>query len=288
MSTPLPMPPVCLSISANDSSGVSLGGADIKTFTGLGTFGAWVTTGCVARNFTNVIDVQPINESLVREQLETLAETLPVVAVKVGLCPTAAIVKVVARWLRERPNLPVVVDPVITQQAGIPNLQPEVITALRAELLPRATLATPNRFEAALLAEMDEVLTTEGLEEAAKRINESCGCPVIVTGGGLGDEIIDVYHGLDGQSHFAGDSVKRDDKVVGVGCTYAAAITAQLARGEGLRESIWAAKDYVGAMIRSAPYAKPGSHTPICHCTAVENLAEGEGIGVSTRSYRRG
>lgn len=287
MATPTPMPPVCLSISAHDGSGASLAAADLKTFTALGTYGAAVITGVVARSFTSVNMLQALPDAVVREQLESIADSLPVVAVKVGLCPSAGVIRIVGRWLRERPNLPVIVDPVMIQHPGIPNLPPEAIAALRRDLLPRATLATPNCFEAALLADMDEVLTTENMEEAAKRIFADCGCPVIITGGGLGSSSMDVYHGLDGTSHFETDLVQREDRVVGTGCTYAAAIVAQLARGEGMRESITAAKDYVAAMIRVAPFSSPGNGTPICHCTAVENLAEGEGIGVSTRTHRR-
>ena len=125
-----------------------------------------------------------------------------------------------------------IVDPVISQKAGIPEQQPEVLQALQEELLPRATLATPNRFEAATLAGMEEALTSEDMEEAGKRLFQKCGCPTIVTGGGF-DESIDVYYGIDGASHFTAPSIKRQDKVLGVGCTYSAAICAQLARGEG-------------------------------------------------------
>ena len=231
--------------------------------------------------------MQALPDALIREQLEAVFASLPIAAVKVGYCPTASSIRVVARWLRERPHLTVIVDPVIKEQTGIPIVQPEVIAALQHELLPRATLATPNHFEAAQISGLEEVLTCEDLETAARWIFANCGCPTVVTGGNMGDESLDVYAGMDGVSHFTAPIVKRPGKIIGGGCTYAAAITAQLARGEGLRESLWAAKSYVAALIEAAPPAPPEGYSPLCHVHPVDSLAQGDGIGVSTRAFQR-
>lgn len=278
----LQRPPICLTVSASDSTGGSLAQADIKTFTALGTYGVAVHTGVLAQSFTNTWDLQPVGTTLLRAQLEALDEALPVGAVKVGMVPTAALIHLIGRWLRSHPELPVVVDPVLTNQVGIPNLEPEVIQALQEELLPRATIVTPNRFEAAQLAGMEEVLVREDMEEAAQRLFDSYGCPTVITGGGLQDEVLDVFCGMDGVSHFSAPMVTGGGRPFGAGCTYAAAITAELARGEGLREAILVAKSYVGQLIAAAAQMQPESDAPrpLWHCLAVSNLAQGDGIGV--------
>jgi len=131
---------------------------------------------------------------------------------------------------------------------------------------------------------MEEVLVEEDMVTAARRLFKTYGCPTVVTGGGLGEKSLDVFYGMDGISHFTSQQVAGvDGLVVGAGCTYAAAITAQLARGESMREAIQAAKSYVRALIEAtAPLCEDGRHHPICHFMAVESLAQADGVGIST------
>jgi len=177
--------------------------------------------------------------------------------------------------------------PVFSEQPGIPNVQPEVVAAIQQELLPRATLATPNRSEAAQLTGMDEILTIESMEDAARQIFGSFGCPTVITGGGLGNESVDVYAGIDGISHFTNEAIPRRGKVFGAGCTYAAGITTQMAKGEDLRECIWAAKSYGAALIASAPEVAEDKYVPLCHSHSVDSLAQSDEMGVTTRAFRR-
>lgn len=261
-------PPVCLSIGASDSSGGAGVQADLKTFTALSCFSASVVTAVTAQSFAGLTDIHPVPEHNVRAQLEAAAASLPIRTVKVGLCPTAAVIRVIARFLREHPSLPVVVDPVIASAKGIPIAQPEVLKAICDELLPRAILATPNRFEAATLAGMEECLDVADMAAAAKALNKRYGCSVVVTGGGLLAESMDVYAAMDGISHFGGRTIPRG-KVRGAGCAYAAAITAHLAKGDGVRESIMAAKVYVSAAIEAAP-SLPDGNAVIWHGVTVK------------------
>ena len=283
--------PVCLSVSSMDSTGGAMAQADLKTFTALGTYGAAVVTGLVARSFTATYDEISINESFVHEQLMAVDESLDIAAVKIGHCPSAGIIRTVGRWLRQHKGKAVVVDPVMVDRAGIPLQQPEVISALQQELLPLATVITPNRFEAAQLIGSDEVLTRDDMEDAARRLFATYGCPTVVSGGGLGDQNIDVFCGLDGVGDFSAPRVGRQDRrrSFGIGDTYSASICALLARGNDLRESIMAAKSYVRALLADSPLVtkeEQGSN-PISHCIVVDSLAQADGMGVTATGLHR-
>lgn len=245
-------PAVCVSIGVSDSSGSGGTQADLKTFTALSCYGVSVVTGIAAHSLGRLHSLHPLPEAVVRSQLEAAGEDLPITAVKVGFCPTVAIMRVVARWLRERPALALVVDPVARDSRGIPLLSPEQVACLKEELLPRATLATPNRHEAALLTGMEEVLARSDMEHAAKEMLRRYGCPTLVTGGGLQGNSLDVLGGLDGLRHFSFPTVQRA-KIHGTGATFSAAIAAGLSKGDSLREAILAAKLYVSAAISAAP-----------------------------------
>ena len=245
-------PAVCLSIGVSDSSGSGGTQADLKTFTALSVYGVSIVTGVAAHSLGTLHDLHILPESTIRSQLEAASEDLPISGVKVGFCPSLAIMRVVARWLRERPALRVVIDPVARDSRGIPLLSKEQVACLKEELLPRATVATPNRFEAALLTGMDDVLAKADMEQAAKLLLKAHGCPVLVTGGGLQGQSLDVLAGLDGVRHFSFPTVQRA-KIHGTGATFSAAVAASLSKGDSLREAILAAKLYVSAAISAAP-----------------------------------
>lgn len=252
-----PFPAVCLSIGVSDSSGSGGTQADLKTFTALSCYGVSIVTGVAAHTLGTLRDLHVVPDSVVRSQLEAAAEDLPISGIKVGFCPSLGIMRVVARWLRERPNLRVVIDPVARDSRGIPLLSPEQVTLLKDEFLPRATVATPNRFEAALLTGMEEVLDRTDMEQAARALLKRHGCPVLVTGGGLQGQSLDVLAGLDGLRHFSFPTVQRA-KIHGTGATFSAAVAAALSKGDSLREAILAAKLYVSAAISAAPKLESG------------------------------
>ncbi len=252
MTEPESFPAVCLTIGVSDSSGCGGTVADLKTFTALSTYGVVIVTGVASHSLGTLRDLHLLPEAVVRSQLEAAGEDLPITGVKVGLCPTVGIMRVVGRWLRERPAIPLVVDPVARDSRGIPLLSPEQVACLKEELLPRATVATPNRFEASLLTGVEEVLSKSDMEAAAKELLKRHGCPTLVTGGGLQGVSLDVLAGLDGLRHFSFPTVQRG-KIHGTGATFSAAIAAGLAKGDSLREAILSAKLYVSAAIAAAP-----------------------------------
>lgn len=244
--------PVCVTIGDSDSSGGSGIQADLKTFMALNCYGASVITAVMAQSLTGIHSQLPIPEGHVRAQLDAVAESLPIKAIKVGYLPNAQVARVVGRWLREAPGIPVVVDPIIATNKGVALTQPEVIRAICEELLPRGTLATPNRFEAATLSGLDECLDVADMQEAATSLLKRYGCPILVTGGGVDGKHIDLLAALDGVSHYESPTIKRG-KIIGTGCAHSGAITALLAKGDSLREAILDAKGYVTGAIHAAP-----------------------------------
>jgi len=264
----MPLPPVCLSFASIEATGGSNGIADIKTFTARGLYGALVATGVLGFAKNTNATATPLPEQCVRDQIANLPEWLAPGAIKIGLCPNVETVHLVARYLREHPQVPVVLDPVLVSHHGFPLVQPEVIGAVREHLLPRATIATPNRFEAALLTGLDECVGQEDMEAAAKKLFDEHGCPALITGGSVLPRGTDVFWGVDGVSHFPGGELERPH-IYGTTSSLAAAITAELARGESLREGIAVAKGYVTSLIETAPenpaFGNPG-YGPLCHC----------------------
>jgi len=265
---------VCLTIGTLDCSGGAGIGADLKTFTALGCYGAAVLTAATAQNSTGIRALHVVPTAFVRNQLDAITDEMTLAAVKVGLCPAAATIRAVGRWLRERPALRVVVDPVCANSRGIPLLQPEAVAALKQELLPRATVITPNRFQAAQLTGAEECLGEEAVEEAARAIFATFGCPTVISGGDLMDSSRDVFVGIDGLHHFEGHD-HAHAKVHGSGSTFSAAITAGMARGEGLRESILAAKLYLASAVAGAPPPLPSGNRLLWHGSLAEPLAQG-------------
>ena len=250
-------PAVCLAIGVSDSSGGAGIQGDLKTFTALSSYGASVVTAVAAQSFGTLRDLHQVPEANVRAQLDAIGEDLMPTAVKVGLCPSVATMRVIARWLREHQGIPVVLDPVLASSQGIPLMTPEMVNVLKDELLPRATVATPNRFEAAQLVGMDECLTNEDMEHAARELLRRHGCPTLVTGGTHNGDSLDVLAALDGVRHFASPTFPRA-KVHGAGSAHAAAIAANLSKGDSLREAVMAAKLFVSAAIAAAPVAASG------------------------------
>jgi hydroxymethylpyrimidine/phosphomethylpyrimidine kinase len=268
-------PTACLTIGISDSSGGSGIQADIKTFTALSCHGASVVVAVAAQSLDNRHDLHLVPTASVCAQLDAAVEDLPVGCVKVGLIPSLDTMRAVARWLREHPHLKVVVDPVSADTRGLPLHSPEQLAVLKDELLPRATVATPNRQEAALLAGLEEVLSREDMELAAKTILSKHGCPTLVTGGGLSGQSLDVLAAMDGLRHFAFPTVGRR-KAHGAGGTLSAAIAVNLAKGDSVREAVLAGKLYVSAALQAAPVLPDGRAVLWHPVTVREGVIHGE------------
>lgn len=242
--------PVVLSIAGSDCSAGAGIQADLKAFTAAGCYGLTAVTAIVSEIPGRVEKIQAAAPAVVESQVKILLEAYPVAAIKTGMLFSAGIIRAVLRALQDWSG-PLVVDPVMVAASGDPLLQTSAITIYKRLLLPRATLATPNLDEFALLAGRP-VTSLRQMREAGLTLAEELGCAVLVKGGHLrGRVATDILIHEGRIEDFSADFV-RGVSTHGTGCTYSAAIAACLARGMALRESVAWAKQYVTAAIRQS------------------------------------
>lgn len=251
--------PRALTVAGSDSGGGAGIQADLKTFSAYRVFGMSVLTAVTAQNSVGVQGVETLPPAFVAVQLESVLSDFGADAAKCGMLATAGIIRAVAAKLKEHRVEKLVVDPLMIATSGDPLLEPDAREALIGEILPLALVVTPNLHEAGALAEM-AVTTREDMEEAARRIAKLGPRHVLVKGGHLTGEALDLlFNGRE----FTAFSAPRIDSANthGTGCTFSAAIAAGLARGRPLPEAVRDAKAYVARAIR-------------------EGFAPGKGVGV--------
>ena len=241
---------VALTIAGSDSSAGAGAQADLKTFSALGVYGVTAVTCIVAETPGKVSRIQPADPEIVREQIELLLKHFPVAAIKTGLLCNAVIVAEVVRSLRKIKHRQLVVDPVLIATSGDVLLAPNAVELYERELFPLATLITPNLDEAARL--MGAPIRNLGqMHRAAVALGKKYNTAVLLKGGHLpGRRATDVLCFGNGTTEFSAPFVPRV-KTHGTGCTYSAAITAELAKGAELGRAIAAAKRFVTSAIRS-------------------------------------
>ncbi len=242
-----------LTIAGSDSSGGAGIQADLKTFQELGVYGMTALTTIVAMDPKDQWHhkVFPQNIETVEAQLETIL-SLDVDAVKTGMLGSVEIIELAAEKIKEHNIKNVVIDPVMVCKGEDEVLFPEHTVAYRKSLLPLATVATPNLFEASQLAGMQTITTVDQMKKAAEKIHALGVQYVIIKGGsklhGMPNAIDLLF---DGKEHIILENELIDTSYThGAGCTFAAAITAELALGKEVREAITIAKDFVTEAIR--------------------------------------
>lgn len=241
-------PPVVLTIAGSDSGGGAGIQADSRAIHALGGFACTAITAITAQNTLGVRALLATPATLLSAQITAVLDDLPVAAVKTGLLPDAASVRVVARLLAAHPRLPLVVDPVIGSTSGTRFLDHEGLAALRELLLPRATLVAPNWPEAAALADVDvtDVFTAN---RAAEALRVATGAAILLKGGHSSepDTCTDLLVHADGRAEsFTGHRIETVN-THGTGCTLSAAIAAGLARGASLSDAVRGARDLLRA-----------------------------------------
>jgi len=241
---------VALTIAGSDSSAGAGAQADLKTFTALGVYGVTAITCIVAETPGKVSRIQAADPEIVREQIELLLENFPVAGIKTGLLCNAEIVAQVMRSLRKVKERPLVVDPVMVATTGDVLLAPEAIQIYERKLFPLATLITPNLDEAARLLGAP-IRDLAAMHRAARTLAKKYGTAVLLKGGHLrGRRAIDVLSSGDCTKEYSAVFLP-GVKTHGTGCTYSAAITAELAKGVELAHAIATAKRFVSSAIRS-------------------------------------
>ena len=259
------MIPRGLTIAGSDSGGGAGLQADLKTFMAFGVYGMSVITAVTVQNTRGVYGVVNMEPDVVAEQIRVVVEDIGVDAVKTGMLATAEIIHRVAGLARIYRFPVLVVDPVMRAKSGDPLLEPEAERAYIEELIPLATVVTPNLPEAERLAGF-RVRTESEMERAAERIVEF-GCGSVVVKGGhradLPDEVADLYFDGERMVWLRGPRV-RTRHTHGTGCTFASAVAAGLARGWDRLTAVRTAKVFVEGAIRHAPGFGQG-HGPLNH-----------------------
>jgi hydroxymethylpyrimidine kinase/phosphomethylpyrimidine kinase len=245
-----PSLPIVLTIAGFDPSCGAGVGADLKTFSAHNCYGVAAITALTVQSTQGVQAVHPTPAPTLRAQLDALAQDLQIAAIKIGMLGTRANAAAVADFLDKGNFQHVVLDPVIQASAGGPDLlDASGVKYLGEELIKRASLATPNIPEAALLTGM-EITDVAGMEAAARKLVERGARAVVITGGHMEKPVDVLFDGTEMQV-LAADRVKTEN-THGSGCTFASAIAAQLASGRPLPEAVMLAKAYVTKAIEKA------------------------------------
>lgn len=243
--------PVALTIAGSDPSGGAGLQADLKTFHQFGVFGAAVVTLVTVQNTRGLQRVEVLAADLVAEQLQTVIGDIPPHAAKTGALGNRAVVEGVAE-IAKNFHFPLVVDPVLFSKNRVALADAAAQPALAQKLLPLAFLLTPNLEEASLLTGI-AVTDPESMAQAARHLIERGAKNVLVKGGHLEGDALDILLTCSGELHEFRAARIATRHTHGTGCTYSAAITAGLAKGLPLLSAIRAAKIFVTAAIRENP-----------------------------------
>ncbi|MFC0675468.1 bifunctional hydroxymethylpyrimidine kinase/phosphomethylpyrimidine kinase [Brachybacterium hainanense] len=290
--------PNVLTVAGTDPSGGAGIQADLKTFSALGAYGMSVITAVVAQNTRGVQEVVVLEPGFVRTQIRSVLEDVRVDAVKLGMLATPQIAEVVADELAARPDLPLVIDPVMVAKSGDRLISDETVDLVRERLVPRAALITPNLPEAAVLlgappelgawraaapggtgraagpgeGMRGEATSLAQMREQLPSLLDLGSAWVLLKGGHLaGDRSVDLLVGA-----ASPDSVRElvapriaTTSDHGTGCTLSAAITALLPR-RGMEEAVLEAKEYLtGALAHAGELEVGGGHGPVHHFHAL-------------------
>ncbi len=259
------MTPIALTIAGSDPSGGAGIQADLKTFHQFGVFGEAVITLITVQNTKGVTRVEILPPDLIVQQIAAVLDDIPPSAAKTGALGSIEIVTAVAHAAAEF-RFPLVVDPVMISKHGAPLIDEDARRAVLAELVPRAFLLTPNIPEAEALTGLT-IADAAGMKRAAEMLINHGARNVLVKGGHLSGPALDILATGHGMEEF---SCERFDTrhTHGTGCTYSAAITAELAKGSDLSAAVRRAKRFITEAIRTNP-GLGGGCGPVNHHASV-------------------
>lgn len=262
--------PKVLTIAGSDTSGGAGIQADLKTFQEKDVYGMTVLTVIVTMDPHNnwAHGVHPIPLPVVQEQLNTVLDGVGLDALKTGMLGSIELIELVAAEIKKRDLKRVVIDPVLVCKGTDEVLHPETAVGLRELLVPLADVVTPNLFEAAQLAERAPIRTVEDMQDAAVRIFDRGAKHVLIKGGAKLEhpKAVDLLY--DGKTFEWFESERISTPYThGAGCTFSAAVTAELARGKSVREATHAAKAFITAAI-GAGFPLNGFVGPTRHSAA--------------------
>ncbi|WP_017185107.1 bifunctional hydroxymethylpyrimidine kinase/phosphomethylpyrimidine kinase [Alkalibacillus haloalkaliphilus] len=252
-----------LTIAGSDSGGGAGIQADLKTFQELKTYGMSVLTAVTAQNTLGVQGVYPLTVSQVEEQLDSIGADLKPNALKTGMLFSAEIIETVAKKIQQYEMNNVVIDPVMIAKGGAKLLQDEAIDAMKKHLIPVATVVTPNIPEAEAITGLT-LNSIDDRKEAAKRLYHLGAQNIIIKGGhGEEKEVIDLIYDGETFTQLINDR-QYTENTHGTGCTFAAAIAAELAKDAGSLDAIRVAREFIQVAIEDGLHIGSG-HGPTNH-----------------------
>lgn len=256
-----------LTIAGSDSSGGAGIQADIKTFAAFGVYGMSVVTAVTAQNTVGVNGVQAIPSDFVGLQFESILTDIGVDGIKTGMLQNTEIVITVTQKLKDCHASLIVVDPVMVSTSGHILLESQAVDIMKQSLIPLANVVTPNISEAEILSSI-LIESMDDMKLAAKEIYR-LGCQnVLIKGGHKEGKAIDLLY--DGKQFFQFASERIQTKNThGTGCTFSAAILANLVKGKNLTDSVAISKKYITAAIKSGPDIGKG-YGPLSHSVPID------------------
>ena len=263
--------PVVMTIAGSDAGGGAGIQADLKTFAAHGVHGASAVAAVTAQNTMGVSAVQEVDLEIITAQIDAVVEDMCPVAVKTGMLSSPDIVRLVAQKALDYDWKTLVVDPVMVSSSGARLLRDEAIDTYRRDLLPLATVATPNIPEAAELAGIS-ISSSDDSRAAARVINDFGVKYVIVKGGHLeaSGQSVDLLYDGDTFTEFALPWINSTSNH-GTGCTFASALAARLALGDQIQTAFSSAKKYVWEAMNNA-YAVGEGNGPLNHMWRYQKL----------------
>lgn len=232
------LPPCVLTIAGSDSGAGAGIQADARTVHALGGYACTAISAITAQNTRGVLAWRPVAPALIAAQVSAVLDDLPIAAIKTGLLPGPAAIRAVAAVLRKHPGIPLVIDPVIASTSGTRFLAAAGVRVLIAELLPRATLVTPNWPEAEVLAGW-RIAGPADVEPVARELAAQLGCAVLLKGGHSSGKVCrDCLVTIDGKARWFESPRVATRNTHGTGCVLSAAIAMGLARGLKLAAAV--------------------------------------------------
>ena len=257
-----------LTIAGSDSSGGAGIQADIKTMCANHVFATSAITALTAQNTLGVTDIMEATPEFLAEQLDAIFTDIYPDAVKIGMVPSSALIQTIADKLHQYDAKNIVVDPVMVATSGAKLISDDAIETLKKELLPLATVITPNIPEAEVLAEMS-ITNEEEMIQAAETICQKFGCATLVKGGHQINDANDLLYREGSYTWFKGKRIQNPN-THGTGCTLSSAIASNLAKGFTLDQSVERAKSYISGALNAMLDLGKGSG-PMDHSFAINN-----------------
>ena len=255
-----------LTIAGSDSCGGAGIQADIKTMTVNGVYAMSAVTALTAQNTTGVTSIMEATPEFLGDQLDAIFTDIFPDAVKIGMVSSKELIRVIAEKLKQYGAEQIVLDPVMVATSGAKLISDDAVEALKSELIPLASVITPNIPEAEVLSGM-KITSPEAMEAAAEKIWREFGCAVLMKGGHQQNDANDYLYGDEGGTWFYGKRIDNPN-THGTGCTLSSAIAANLAKSLCLSEAVDRAKTYLSGALAAMLDLGRGSG-PMNHAFAI-------------------